>query len=118
MVSTSVSPELEELLRKPDTRSPEEAAEADTRKVFERYGKELQAIIAEAVAGDIAAAREAGRREGMEEAIRIIDALPRSLEPDWTGTIRDMFPKYLPARVHVPTVDEGVAAIRAKLEER
>jgi hypothetical protein len=66
----------------------------------------------------LAAAHEAGKREGMEEAIRIIDALPRSLEPDWTGTIRDMFPKYLPARVHVPTVDEGVAAIRAKLEER
>ena len=64
----------------------------------------------------IAAAREAGKREGMEEAIRIIDALPRSLEPDWTGTTRDMLPKNLPMRVRVPTVDEGAAAIRAKLE--
>jgi len=72
----------------------------------------------------LAAAREAGRlegdaagyRRGMEEAIRIIDALPRVLEPAWTGTTRDMFPRDLPSRVRVPTVDEGAAAIRAKME--
>jgi len=108
-VSTSVSPELEELLRKPDTRSPEEAAEADTRKVFERYGKELQAIIAEAVAGDIAAAREAGRREGMEEAILALP-IPR---PDASPKVLDSNSWHLG---YMRAINDAQAAIRAKME--
>ena len=75
----------------------------------------------------LAAAREAGRlegdaagyRRGMEEAIRILDALPRGVERIRTGTTLDMNTSaqaYLTTVVRVPTVDEGAAAIRAKME--
>lgn len=62
----------------------------------------------------LAAAREAGKREGLEEAIRILDALPRSLER--VGISPNPWMDLRPVHAIVPTVDEGAAAIRAKLE--
>jgi len=73
------------------------------------------------VAAQLAAAREAGKREGMGEAIRILDALPRSVTKFLTGTTIDLNTSAHPGLMSVacvPTVDEGAAAIRAKLEEK
>lgn len=87
--------------------SPEEAAEADTREVFARHSPEVAAKIAELGARmktdieALAAAREAGRREGMEESARASEqfAPPASVDPE---------------RKHVAWKIAG--AIRAKLE--